>query len=74
MGRRPVLGERAANFFAMRLPDEIAERVDAYAERHGIRTRSEAIRRLVDEGLTADEKRAKRESAPVKRTRKPKTD
>jgi metal-responsive CopG/Arc/MetJ family transcriptional regulator len=44
----------------MRLPDEVAARVDAYAERHGIRTRSEAIRRLVDEALTADEKRPKR--------------
>jgi metal-responsive CopG/Arc/MetJ family transcriptional regulator len=58
----------------MRLPDEVAAWVDAYAERHGIKTRSEAIRRLVDEALTADERRAKRESAPVKRTRKPKAD
>jgi metal-responsive CopG/Arc/MetJ family transcriptional regulator len=74
MGRRPVLGERAANFFAMRLPDEIAARVDSYAERHGIGTRSEAIRRLVDEALTADEKRPKRETAPVRRPRKAKTE
>jgi metal-responsive CopG/Arc/MetJ family transcriptional regulator len=58
----------------MRLSDEVAARIDAYAERHGIRTRSEAIRRLVDEALTADEKRPKRESAPVKRIRKLKAD
>jgi metal-responsive CopG/Arc/MetJ family transcriptional regulator len=58
----------------MRLPDEIAARVDSYAERHGIGTRSEAIRRLVDEALTADERRPKRESAPVKRIRKRKAD
>jgi metal-responsive CopG/Arc/MetJ family transcriptional regulator len=56
----------------MRLPDEIAARVDAYAERYGIRTRSEAIRRLLDEALIADERRTKREPAPAKRTRKPK--
>jgi metal-responsive CopG/Arc/MetJ family transcriptional regulator len=58
----------------MRLPDEIAERVDAYAKRHGIGTRSEAIRRLVDEALTADDTRAKREPASPKRPRKPKAD
>jgi metal-responsive CopG/Arc/MetJ family transcriptional regulator len=74
MGRRPIIGERASGPFTMRLPDEVAARVDGYAERHGIRTRSEAIRRLVDEALTADERRAKRETAPVKRVRKPKAD
>jgi hypothetical protein len=49
-------------------------RSNSYAERHGIRTRSEVIPRLVDEALTADERRATRESAPPQHPRKRKGD
>ncbi len=47
----------------MRLPDEIITAVDAYAEREGMKTRSEAFRRVVELGLVA-----------AKRGRKPKAD
>lgn len=56
--------------------DDALGRLDAWISRQGESdlSRPEAIRRLVDEALGADEKRAKREPARVKRTRKPKAD
>jgi metal-responsive CopG/Arc/MetJ family transcriptional regulator len=54
---RPPMGEEAASIYPMRLPNEIVTAVDAYAEREGIKTRSEAFRRLVEIGLAADAKR-----------------
>jgi metal-responsive CopG/Arc/MetJ family transcriptional regulator len=61
---RPTMGEKAAGVYPMRLPDEIIVAVDAYAEREGVKNRSEAFRRLVELGLAAE----------LKRTRKPKSD
>jgi metal-responsive CopG/Arc/MetJ family transcriptional regulator len=52
MGRPPV-GEAPASVYSMRLPDELIEAVDAYAEREIIKTRSEAVRRLVEQALAA---------------------
>jgi metal-responsive CopG/Arc/MetJ family transcriptional regulator len=60
---RPPMGEKRAGIYPMRLPDEIITAVDAYAEREGMKTRSEAFRRLVELGL-----------ATAKRGRKPKAD
>jgi metal-responsive CopG/Arc/MetJ family transcriptional regulator len=51
MGRPPKLGEKRAGIYPMRLPDEIINAVDAFAEREGMKTRSEAFRRLLEIGL-----------------------
>ena len=50
MGRPPI-GEKAAKMWAFRLPDELASELDAYAERHGIQTRAEAVRALLEAAL-----------------------
>jgi Arc/MetJ-type ribon-helix-helix transcriptional regulator len=60
MGRRPIIGERASGPFTMRLSDEYEARIAAYIRRHAIASRSEAVRRLIDEALSADERRARR--------------
>jgi metal-responsive CopG/Arc/MetJ family transcriptional regulator len=73
MGRPPI-SAKAATLYAMRLPDELIAELDAYAEREGIANRSEAVRRLLGEALNAAKRRARRESAPVKRIRKRKAD
>lgn len=39
---------------SVRLPDDVSERVDAYAEERGI-SKSEAARRLIMSGLSEDE-------------------
>jgi metal-responsive CopG/Arc/MetJ family transcriptional regulator len=57
MGRRPILGEQASSLTALRLPDELNARIDAYAEDRGIEQRSEAIRQLLTFSLDAHEKR-----------------
>jgi metal-responsive CopG/Arc/MetJ family transcriptional regulator len=49
--------------YALRLTDEILARVDAHMEREGIRSKSEAIRQLLDEALTAAERRTRRRQA-----------
>jgi metal-responsive CopG/Arc/MetJ family transcriptional regulator len=50
-GRKPI-GKKAAAVFAMRIPQEIADRVDEYAARDDtIKSRSEAIRRLIEHAL-----------------------
>jgi hypothetical protein len=72
MGRRPI-GEKAANFFGLRLPDEIATRVDAYAKCMGIKTRSEAARSLLMLGL-ATHHEAEVKQAASKRAKKTKRD
>jgi hypothetical protein len=48
---RPPIGKKAANLFALRLPEEITKDVAAYAKEHGIRHKGEAIRRLIEEAL-----------------------
>lgn len=35
----------------MRLPDEMAKEIDSYASREKIRSRAEAIRRLIEQAL-----------------------
>lgn len=67
MGRPPI-GERSAPLFVMRLPDELADAVKAYAqyleEHEGGRkvTRSEAARRLIEIGLSTEERRRRRQA------------
>jgi metal-responsive CopG/Arc/MetJ family transcriptional regulator len=48
---RPATGE--APHITLRLPAELLERVELYGLANGIPRRSEAIRRLVEGGLTA---------------------
>jgi metal-responsive CopG/Arc/MetJ family transcriptional regulator len=59
---RPPIGDKAASLYAMRLPDELIAELDAYAEREGIKSRSEAVRRLLESALKAT-KRTKRRKA-----------
>jgi len=40
----------------VRLPTDLTAEIDAWAEKHGSDTRSDAIRRLVELGLKAKEK------------------
>jgi metal-responsive CopG/Arc/MetJ family transcriptional regulator len=54
------MGERRAGIYPMRLTDEIITAVDAYVEREGLKTRSEAFRRLVETGLESVAKQARR--------------
>ncbi len=37
------------------LPDDLAERISEYANNRGIKSESEAIRRLIEKGLAAEE-------------------
>jgi hypothetical protein len=60
---RPPIGDKAASLYAMRLPDELIAELDAYAEREGIKSRSEAVRRLLESALK-----------PTKRTKRRKAD
>jgi metal-responsive CopG/Arc/MetJ family transcriptional regulator len=39
----------------LRLADEVTVKVDEWADRHGIPTRSEAIRRMIDKVLACHE-------------------
>jgi metal-responsive CopG/Arc/MetJ family transcriptional regulator len=55
---RPRLGKKPAAIFPMRLPEEIIKVVDAYARSRSIKSRAEAVRRLVEQALTVP-KRAK---------------
>jgi metal-responsive CopG/Arc/MetJ family transcriptional regulator len=48
---RPTIGKKAAKLFAIRLPDEVAKNVKAFAKANDIKSQSEAIRRLVEHGL-----------------------
>jgi metal-responsive CopG/Arc/MetJ family transcriptional regulator len=48
---RPRIGKKTADVFAIRLPEEIKKAVEAWAKREGIKSRSAAIRRLVERGL-----------------------
>ncbi len=66
MGRRPI-GEKAANLFTFRLPDEIADRIDAYAKCKAIKTRGESIRSLVMLGLATHDEAERKRSAPKRR-------
>ena len=50
MGRPPI-GKKAATLFAIRLPDEIANGIKAYAKANGIKTKGAAIRRMIDVAL-----------------------
>ena len=68
MGRRP-LGEKPAELFVLRLPNEIAVRVDAYAKHRGIKKRAEAFRELVLLGLSTHYEAERKRTAP-KRSRK----
>ena len=62
MGRPPI-GDKAASLYAMRLPDELIAEIDAYAEREGVRSRSEAVRRLLESALKGARKpRGKRKA------------
>jgi hypothetical protein len=47
---RPATGRDPVS--AVRLPTDLTAEIDAWAEKHGSDTRSEAIRRLVELGLT----------------------
>jgi hypothetical protein len=42
-GKRPMIG--------LRLADEVTVKIDEWADKHGIPTRSEAIRRMIDKVL-----------------------
>jgi len=46
---RPATGQNPVS--AVRLPTDLTAKIDAWAEKHGSHTRSEAIRRLVELGL-----------------------
>jgi len=59
MGRPPI-GEKAAKMWAFRLPGELAGQLDAYAERHGVETRAEVVRALLEAALKADARRLER--------------
>jgi metal-responsive CopG/Arc/MetJ family transcriptional regulator len=50
MGRPPI-GKRAATLYAIRLPGEIAKEIKAYAKANGLKSQSEAIRRMIDVAL-----------------------
>ena len=47
---RPATGQHPVS--AVRLPADLTAEIDAWGEKHGSDTRSEAIRRLVELGLT----------------------
>ena len=49
-GRKPI-GKEAAEVFAMRLPKETAKDVDQFAQSEGIKSRGEAIRKLIEKAL-----------------------
>jgi hypothetical protein len=73
---RPRIGKEIANVFAIRLPEEITKAVDAYAKCQAIKTRAQAIRRLVERGLVAaqvdaqiEANRAAPKRRPAKRKR-----
>jgi Arc/MetJ-type ribon-helix-helix transcriptional regulator len=71
--RPPVLGEKAARVLPIRLPDEMIVAVDEFAARGSIKGRSEAIRRLLELGLTCGtvtQVEAKRAAAPKRRKEK----
>jgi hypothetical protein len=70
MGRPPI-GDRAAKLHAMRLPDKLLDELDAYAERNGGKTRSEAIRELLQAALKADARRGTKSGRPAKRKGEP---
>jgi Arc/MetJ-type ribon-helix-helix transcriptional regulator len=48
---RPATGKDS--LVGVRLPPELIERIDTWAKREGAATRSDAIRRLVDQSLAA---------------------
>jgi metal-responsive CopG/Arc/MetJ family transcriptional regulator len=50
MGRPPI-GKKAATLYAIRLPSEIAKEIKAYAKANGLKSQSEAIRRMIDVAL-----------------------
>ena len=49
-GRKPI-GRKAARTFTLRLPEEYAKLLKAYAKKQGIKHQGQAIRRLIEEGL-----------------------
>jgi hypothetical protein len=59
---RPRIGKEVADVFAVRLPSEITKAVEEYAKREAIKSRGEAIRRLVEIGLESAGKPAARAS------------
>jgi metal-responsive CopG/Arc/MetJ family transcriptional regulator len=67
MGRKPILGERASSLVALRLPDEITVRVDAYAKTVGIKQRSEAVRSLLLLGLATHYEAERKRAAPKRK-------
>jgi metal-responsive CopG/Arc/MetJ family transcriptional regulator len=69
MGRKPI-GEKPAELFVLRLPEEITVRVDAYAKHRGIKKRAEAFRELVLLGLSTHYEAETKRVAP-KHKRKP---
>jgi metal-responsive CopG/Arc/MetJ family transcriptional regulator len=50
---RPRLGKAAAPVVPIRFPDESLKKVDAWAKRNKLKSRSEAVRKLVEMGLSA---------------------
>src|SRR5262245_10746311 len=50
MGRPPI-GKKAATLYAIRLPGEIAKEIKAYTKANGLKSQSEAIRRMIDVAL-----------------------
>jgi metal-responsive CopG/Arc/MetJ family transcriptional regulator len=60
-GGRKRIGKKPAAVFAMRLPEEVAARVDAYAAKEGIKSRSEAIRLMIEQALAAAPKRGRKD-------------
>lgn len=71
MGRKPILGERASSLVALRLPDEITVRVDAYAKTVGINQRSEAVRSLLLLGLAKHYETERKRTAPKRKRKAP---
>lgn len=57
---------------SVRLPEDVAARVDQYADERGV-SRSEAVRRLIGSGLEADrvERRVERLERRVERLERP---
>jgi metal-responsive CopG/Arc/MetJ family transcriptional regulator len=52
---RPRIGKTVAPAIPIRFPEEITRAVDAWGKRNKVKTRSEAIRRLVERGLASKE-------------------
>jgi predicted DNA-binding protein len=59
MGRKPILGARAAKLKAMRLPEEILVRIADYAAKRGLEE-ANAIRELLERGLRSYDRAQKR--------------